>query len=185
MQDVKQHDWRGAGRNLQQVMSQLNKWTGRFACRSNACFVVIGMLQYLGDVQGSVRACEGDFKAAFADFSFAYGNFSHNTRGAAAVFRTSQNRARIRAGVRSLGKGVQKVGAGVQACHLAALADILARLAVKLGVAPELAWLEEALHVLVEGVRIDEEVGGALVDWANKDWPGFGYQVVSLVETLL
>ena len=38
---------------------------------------------------------------------------------------------------------------------------------------------------MVEGVRIDQEVGSAMVDWANKDWPGFGYEIVSLVETLL
>ena len=137
VQDVKRHDWRGAGANLQQVMSQLNAWTGKFACRSPACYVVIGMLQFLGDIQGSIKECESDFKLAQLDFTYAYTNCTASHNGIGALFHMSQNKADVRQGVKSLGLGIQAVGEGIGACHLADFADILAQLAVKLGVVPE------------------------------------------------
>ena len=33
-------------------------------------------------------------------------------------------------------------------CHIQEFADILEKLAVKLGIAPEIGWIEEILHIV-------------------------------------
>jgi len=181
VQDAKTHNWRAAGSDMHAIVSQLSQWTNKHACSSNFCYVVIGMIQYLGDIQGSIKECEADFKGAWADFSSAASNFSDHK----SAWHWSHNKDAVKAGVKSLGEGVQLVAKGVQDCEIAEFADILARLAAKLGIAPEISWLEDILHVLINGVKIEDEVGKAMVDWSDRNWPAFGYEVVSLVKTLL
>ena len=53
------------------------------------------------------------------------------------------------------------------------------------GIAPEISWIEEILHIVIEGVNIEREIGSACDDFGNKNWVGFGYNVVKLVKTLL
>lgn len=50
---------------------------------------------------------------------------------------------------------------------------------------PEVGWLEELLHILIEGVHIEQEVGDACVDYGDGNWAGFGYNIAKLVKTLL
>ena len=88
-------------------------------------------------------------------------------------------------GVGELGRGLIDVSKGVTDCHLQELADILAKLAAKLGVAPEVAWVEEALKILIDGVEIEQEIGTACVDYSEGNWVGFGYSIAKLVKTLL
>merc|ERR1711907_749101 len=83
------------------------------------------------------------------------------------------------------GKGMKKIADAVTDCHLEEIAELLSQLAVKLGIVPEVGWLEELLHILIEGVHIEEEVGDACVDYGNGNWAGFGYNIAKLVKTLL
>ena len=53
-------------------MNQLSNWTSHHACTSDFCYVVLGIFQYLGDIQGDIRNCEADFKLAFSNFSAAF-----------------------------------------------------------------------------------------------------------------
>ena len=55
----------------------------------------------------------------------------------------------------------------------------------KLGIVPEVSFIEEVLHILIEGVQIEEEIGNACEDWSNDNWVGFGYNIAELVKTLL
>ena len=64
--------------------------------------------------------------------------------------------AHVKAGIKNIGYGLLDVSHGVSDCQLQALADILAQLAVKLGVAPEVQWVEEVLHILIKGVEIEQ-----------------------------
>jgi len=185
VQDAEAHDWRSAGGDLQAVMSQLSQWTGKHACTSDFCYVVVGVFQFLGDIKGSVKECESDFKGAWGDFQQAYANFSENSHSSWEVWKWSHDKSVVRAGVHALGQGMQEVSKGVGDCHVEEFADILARLAAKLGIAPEVSWIEEVLHIVINGVKIENEVGTALVDWSNRNWPGFGYNIALLIKTLL
>ena len=62
---------------------------------------------------------------------------------------------------------------------------MLEKLAVKLGIAPEISGLMEILHILINGVNIENEIGDACDDYASKNWVGFGYNVARLVKTLV
>jgi len=185
VQDAEKHDWRAAGGDLQKVMSQTSSWTKKHACDSDFCYVVVGVFQFLGDIKGSVKECEADFQGAWADFGQAFANFSENSHSSWEVWKWSHDKSVVRAGVHALGDGMQLVSKGVGDCHVEEFADILARLAAKLGIVPEVSWIEEALHILINGVKIEEEVGNALVDWSNRNWPGFGYNAAMLTKSLL
>ena len=43
VKDIKNHDYRGAGGNLQKVMDQLSQWTQKHACESDFCYIVVGV----------------------------------------------------------------------------------------------------------------------------------------------
>lgn len=64
-------------------------------------------------------------------------------------------------------------------------ADLIAGLATKFGLAPEIGWFELLLHIIIEGVHIEQELGAALTDFGNSNWVGFGWEVASLIKTLL
>ena len=49
----------------------------------------------------------------------------------------------------------------------------------------QVAWVEEALKILIEGVEIEQEVGTACVDYSEGNWVGFGYNIAKLIKTLV
>jgi hypothetical protein len=183
--DFKQHDYRSVGNDLQTVMADLSSWTGKHACESDFCYVVVGVLQFLGGFnKGSIKECQNDFKTAYADFKQSAHDFG-DAKEKPVIFHFKHDKAAIKKGTYNLGAGVKEIAKGVKDCHLEAFAELLEKLAVKLGIAPEVSWLEELLHIVINGVKIENEVGNALEDWSSKNWPGFGYNVAKLTETLL
>ena len=48
---VQSHDWRTAGAELGKVLNQLSEWTKGHACTSDYCYVVLGVFEFLGDIQ--------------------------------------------------------------------------------------------------------------------------------------
>ena len=52
-------------------------------------------------------------------------------------------------------------------------------------VVPEVSFIEEVLHILIEGVEIEKEIGDACEDYADQNWPGFGFNLAKLIKTLL
>merc|ERR1711881_64464 len=95
------------------------------------------------------------------------------------------NKAAIKAGVGDLGNGFGLLADAIGACHLQEVADLLAQLAAKLGIAPEISWIEEVLHILIESVDIVKEVSGACDGFAADNWPQFGYNLAELIYTLV
>merc|ERR1711871_1505238 len=93
LKDIEQHDYRGAGGNLQKVMNQLAQWTEKHACTSDFCYIVVGVFQFLGDMEGSVKTCEADFKNAFGDFKSAWHSFAESHGG---IFHWKRNEDDIR-----------------------------------------------------------------------------------------
>lgn len=182
---VQSHDWRTAGAELGKVLQQLSEWTSGHACTSDFCYVVLGIFEFLGDIQGDIRACEADFSRAFGNFSAAFDALRNTSAPSGANADFSFNVPGIRQGIADIGHGMLDVAAGVKDCHLAQLAAVLEKLAIKLGVAPEIAWVEEALRILIEGVQIEQEIGSACLDYSEHNWVGFGYNVARLVETLV
>jgi len=164
------------------VLNQLSDWTKGHACTSDICYVVIGVLQFMGDIDGSVKQCEDDFKGAWDDFKHAYANFSDSHHS---IFHWKHDSDAIKLGVKSVGLGVQLVANAVSDCHLQEFANLLASLAAKLGIAPEISFLEEILHILIEGVHIEDEVSAACADYSSDNWVGFGFNVAKLLKTLL
>ena len=72
--------------------------------------------------------------------------------------------------------------AGVSDCHLVELAQLLTTIATKLGLEPEIGWVEELVHIVIDGVDIEHEVQAACDDWKVKNYAGFGYNVAQLVK---
>lgn len=181
--DIKGHDYHAAGADLHNVVSDMNSWTGRFACKSDLCYTIMGVLQFVGDMSGSIKVCENDFKTAWSDFGSAVSAFhdSHHN----IIFHFKHDKAEIKAGLHYLGDGFKKIAAGVSDCHLQEFADLLEKLAVKLGVAPEISFIEELLHIIINGVKIEEEIGSACDDFSKDNWPGFGFNLAKLIKTLL
>jgi len=183
---IESHDYRTAGADLGKVMDQLSQWTAGHACTSDFCYVVLGIFQYLGDIQGDIRHCTSDFELAFSNFSAAFDGMHDATKGKAiGDFPFKTDPSAIQGGIRDIGYGLLDVAHGVKDCQLQALADIIEQLALKLGVAPEVQWVEEALRILIKGVEIEQEVGDACIDYSDGDWVGFGYNIAKLVKTLL
>jgi hypothetical protein len=183
LHDMKHHDYHAVGNDLHDVMSSLNSWTTKFSCHSDFCYIVVGAVEFLTDMQGSVKECENDFKIAYDDFKDGWESFHDSHKNI--IFHWKHDKAAIKRGLVEMGAGMKKVAAGVNDCHLQAIADILERLALKLGIAPEISFLEELLHILIEGVHIEKEIGDALSDFGNSNWPGFGYNMARLTKTLL
>jgi len=44
---------------------------------------------------------------------------------------------------------------------------------------------EEGLKILIDGVHIETEIADALEDYAAHNWPGFGYNLIKLIKSLL
>lgn len=179
---LEHHDWRGAGQQMGTVMNELAQWTKGHACTSDVCYVVVGVLQFMGDIQGSVKQCEGDFSSAWTDFKLAATNFSDSHHS---IFHWQENEDAIKAGVKNLGLAFTQIAKGVGDCHLQEFADLLSRLAVKLGITPEVTFLAELLHIVIEGVHIEEEIGAACTAFGDGNFVQFGFNLAKLTKTLL
>lgn len=45
--------------------------------------------------------------------------------------------------------------------------------------------LEEVVKIIVDGVEIENEIGNACQDFSMHNWVGFGFELASLVHTLV
>merc|ERR1712232_686398 len=104
------------------VMDQLSQWTKGHACTEPFCYVVIGILEFFGDIQGDIQNCKADFKSAFSNFSDAF-HLLHNSTllpqaEAGSDFLFSRDESSIKRGVRDIGYGLRDVAKGVADCHL-------------------------------------------------------------------
>jgi len=188
------HDYRTAGTDLGKVMDQLSQWTAGHACTSPVCYVVMGMMQFLGDIEGDIKSCEADLKHSWGNFSAAYQQLKSkdlSMMSPAQRFESNSDFAfvssspNIKAGIQDLGYALESIASGVKDCHLADLAEILAKLATELGIEPEVKWVEEVLKILIDGVEIENEIGTACIDYSEDNWIGFGYNIIELIKNLL
>jgi hypothetical protein len=188
------HDYRTAGADLGKVMNELSNWTTGHSCTSPVCYVMTGIMQYLGDIQDDIKSCEADLQQSWGNFTAAYGQLHASSAKQLTVaenylsssdfgFTTDKNK--IKAGIRDIGYGFEDIAKGVSDCHAEELATILSDLAAKLGLAPEVQLLEDILKILIDGVEIENEIGAACVDWSDDNWVGFGYNVIQLIKHLL
>ena len=181
LQNMEQHDWRDAGQDFGIVLAQLSKWTDNHACKSDVCFVVVGMFQFMGSMKGSIKTCQNDFMEARGDFEDGWSAFDDRQ----STFHFSHNADKVKEGAKAFGKGLKKIADAASDCHLEEFAELLTNLAIKLGIVPALGWIEELLHILIEGVHIEREIGDACEDYADGNWAGFGYNLAKLTKTLL
>jgi hypothetical protein len=178
------HDYRTAGADMGKVMNQLSQWTSGHSCTNPFCYVVTGIMQYMGVIQGSVKQCQTDLSQGFHNFTAAY-NALHGGSVGGGDFHFNSDTTSLHAGIKDVGFGLQDVAKGVSACHIDELAELLGELAAKLGLVPEIGWIQEVLHILVNGVHIEQELGDACVDFGNKNYVGFGYNIAKLIRTLV
>jgi len=183
-QAFESHDYRTAGSDLGAVMNDLSQWTTNHSCTADCCYVVTGIMQFLGDIQGDIRACQSDFQRAFGNFTKAYSEM-HGGRVGGGDFHFNTDTKMIQKGVKAIGYGLLDIAAGVGECHLAQLSEIVSALAVKLGIVPEVGWFEEVLKILINGVQIEQGVGQACLDFGDGNWVGFGYNIAKLIRTLI
>jgi hypothetical protein len=185
-QEFATHDYKAAGSNLGKVLNQLSQWTKGHACTNDFCYVVVGVMEFFGEFQGSVGACKADFEGAWADFKFGAGNLTNSTHsGIEHIFNLNHDAKAVKIGINDIGLGMHLVAKGVGDCHLQALADLIEKLAIKLGLAPEVSFIETLLKILIDGVEIEEEIGDACQDYSSGNWVGFGYNVAKIVKSLL
>merc|ERR1739848_520519 len=114
-------------------------------------------------MQGDVRQCKSDFALAWTNITSAYSKLHGGTIGGG-DFHFNTDTTQLREGVRGIGYALQDIAKGVKDCHLEELAELLTKIGVKLGLMPEIGWIEEVLHILVEGVHIETEIGNACLD---------------------
>lgn len=179
----KNHDVREAGKSVQTLVTDLNSWTSGHVCESDFCYVVIGIMQYMGAIEGDLRACTNDFKNAFTNFTHGVKDLTSGVEGH--FWHYKRNKGDIKRGVGELGTALLDVANGVKDCHLEELAEILEKLGAKLGIAPEISFLEMLVHILIDSVDIARDVGNACVDYENDNWAGFGFNLAKLIKTLL
>jgi len=181
-QDFANHDYRKAGGEFTKVMNQLSEWTTGHLCTSPACYIVSGALQYLSDLEDDAKQCASDFKGMYNDFKSAGHEFIDQSKSG---FHFTKNTTLIKSGLKDIGRGINELANSVSDCHMAELAEILAKLAEELGLEAEVKWIEELLKILIKGVEVERDVANAFEDFADENWPGFGYNVVKLVKILL
>lgn len=179
------HDYRGAGVTIGKIMNELSTWTTGHTCSNDFCYVVTGIMQFMGDIEGDIKTCEADFEKAWGNFTTAFKDLQGKGSQGGNAFHFTTDTGDLKRGIRDMGYGLKEVAAGVSACHLQELADILTKLGVKLGLTPEISWLEEFLKILIDGVEIENELGDACLDYSQGNWVGFGYNLAKLVKTLL
>merc|ERR1711881_80204 len=90
----------------------------------------------------------------------------------------------IKDAIKDIGLGLEDIAAGVSDCHLDELADLLTKLAAELAF-PEVSWIAEVLHIIVNGAEIVEDVGLACEAFGEEKWVTFGYDLVKLAEVVL
>ena len=139
-------------------------------------------MEFMGDIEGDIKACESELTEMWGNFSLAYHDFTDENSFA---WEFVHDKPKIKEGVKEIGYAFELMSKAVGDCHLEQLAEILAAVAAKLGVSPEVEIVEEAIKILVEGIQIEEEIGEACVDYGNSNWIGFGYNVARLLKTLL
>lgn len=174
-------DYRDAAQELGKAMNDLSKWTTGHLCTSPVCYIVNGVLQYFQDLASDVKTCGNDLEDEWKDF----GNAFKALGGNGSVWKWDPSVQNIKKGVADVGQGLHALAASVSDCHLAQLAEIIEALAVKLGLVPEVAWVEELLHILIDGVEIVDELASACTDYANSNWPAFGYEIVKIISSFV
>ena len=76
IQNLEKHDYRAAGQEAGNVLNQLSQWTSKHACTSDLCYVVTGVIEFMGDIQGSIKTCEKDFTTMWGNFTAAFHDFT-------------------------------------------------------------------------------------------------------------
>jgi len=176
-------DYRTTGMQLGKVLQTLSQWTQDYACRDPFCFIVTGVMQYVGVVEADIKDCAKDFLWAFTNFTRGFGKMHGSGWGGDFHFNTDISE--VKAGVGMMGQGLKDVAAGVGKCHLGDLALMLGKLGAKMSLSPVVGWIEELLHILIEGRHIEQEIGDACVAFSSQNYPGFGYNLAKLVKTLV
>jgi len=185
IQDMQNHDYRDAGSKLAQVMDQLSKWTTGHLCSSPVCYIVNGVMQFLNDLDTDAQACKADFPQTWGNLTAAYNDITTGSTTKDGHFQWNKNVTLIKKGVNEVGLAFQDMSTIVAKCHLTELADILEKLAVKLGLSPDVVYIQEALKILIDGVQIEREISEACNDYDTNNWPAFGYNMVKIVKQLL
>eukprot|EP00937_MAST-01D_sp_MAST-1D-sp2_P006994 g6994.t1 len=119
VQAIEQHDYRSAGAEMGKVLDDLSQWTKGHACTSDFCYVVIGALQFLGDIQGDIGACEADFKHSWGNFSAAATDLiDQQHTGIDHLIHFNHDDDHVKQGIKEIGYGFRDIAQGVSDCHL-------------------------------------------------------------------
>ena len=176
-------DFRTVGMELGKAMQTLAQWTQDYGCRDPYCFLVTGMMQYIGGAEADIKACGQSFLHAFTNFTHGFGKMRGTGSRGDFAFNTDVNQ--IVEGVHMFGVAMKDVAQGVGLCHLPELAIMLGKLGTKMTLTPVVGWLEELLHILIESKHIEQEIGDACIAFSSHNYPGFGFNLARLIKTLL
>jgi len=177
-------DYRTAGSDLQKVIADLYQWTTGNLCNTDACYVVNGITQYTADLSKDIKSCGHDFVTMFDDFKDAFHQLE--AKNVTATFKGfTHNIGAIVKAVGDIGKGFSSLADSVSDCHMEELTTVLAALGDKFSSKPFVAVIEEILKIIVKGVPVEREIAAALEDFGANNWPGFGYNLIKVMKTLL
>jgi len=178
-------DYRKAGSMLQKTLTEMFGWTTGHLCTKNACYILSGVLQYLNDLSKDMKMCKNDFVDMVHQFHSAYEHFTQGAKHHGPFKGFSHNKTAIIAGVHEVGHAFKDLAKGVADCHLLELAEVLEKLAVKLGIVPEVAVVETVLKILIDGISIERDIANGIEAFHHKNWPAFGYNLIKLTKDLL
>jgi len=177
------HDWRGMGQHIGSVVSQLGQWTEKHACKSNICYLVVGILQFLNDSESVFVECTDALKSAWVDLYRAVKALKSLSSNI--IWEFNENVEALKNGVNSFASFVAKIGNVVTKCHLTVLTNILASLSVKLSESPIIFWIGTAVNIVLNGIDIAQLIGQAGQAFISKSWVEFGRSLGQLMSKLL
>lgn len=197
MTDYEKHDYRAAGGDLNDIMKSISQWSEEHSCEKVSCYVVEGIMQAEEILEGNIKQCELDFERAWSNFTAAVRVFEKTSTLAKVTLEIAKDigdenpvllenslSKEIEESVRDIGYGLEDVAKGVGDCHLEELAELLAKLATELAF-PEVMWVAEVLHILINGSEIANDIGEACVDFGDENFVSFGSDLAKLIKVLL
>eukprot|EP01028_Stygiella_incarcerata_P012108 TRINITY_DN7281_c0_g1_i1.p1 TRINITY_DN7281_c0_g1~~TRINITY_DN7281_c0_g1_i1.p1 ORF type:complete len:881 (-),score=238.83 TRINITY_DN7281_c0_g1_i1:139-2781(-) len=168
VEDFKGKDYRQFGIDFGKFLLQVAKMRSKYGCASPFCLILEGVIEVL-QVETSLAECKSDIESSWGDFENCVSEFKGG---------------HVKTALHDLAEGLHEFAEGVDDCKVAQVAEIIEKLAEKLGLG-EFYWLEEAVKIIIDGADIYDDVYNSVEAWESRDFVVFGFDLAKLVIKLI
>eukprot|EP00708_Paratrimastix_pyriformis_P002054 GAFH01000792.1.p2 GENE.GAFH01000792.1~~GAFH01000792.1.p2 ORF type:complete len:893 (-),score=505.86 GAFH01000792.1:264-2867(-) len=149
--DLAAKNYDAFGRDLAVLLSRLQQ----SGCSSPACVAIEAILRVLHVAIPDLRQCESTVNAGWADLVQAQHYWENKQYQAATDLAAS---------------GMAKLGNAVDACGVPTIGHLIVEYSQKLGLA-NISFVDDIIHVMVEGVDMYEDLYAFFTAMSQKDYP--------------